>query len=250
MRQWLRAALKDEWDGIGRISRDVRPADVATMANALVGLAAIVVAPTDAVLAAHLILLGILLDGVDGALARAFGGGPLGGFLDSLADLITFGAAPAVLLAAGWGWLGAAVMLLAVMMRLARFEALRERRPMRYFSGLSSPGGALVVAAAVLATDAFAFPAWAPVVAGLVAGPLMVSRVRYPKLRGWLGIVGGGLIFAVVGIAAIGYMSDLNGALALAPVHGWALALMAAFMAFYLLAGPFYVLARIGPGGT
>ena len=71
-------------------------ADVVTLANAVIGFAAIVVASTDPELAARLILLAAVADGVDGVLARAFGGSEVGPYLDSLADVPSFALAPAV----------------------------------------------------------------------------------------------------------------------------------------------------------
>jgi len=75
------------------------PADAVTVANAAVGLIAAVVAATDAALAARLILLSAVADGLDGVLARRFGGTAVGPHLDSLADVASFGVAPALLLA-------------------------------------------------------------------------------------------------------------------------------------------------------
>ncbi|MGB1585445.1 MAG: CDP-alcohol phosphatidyltransferase family protein [Thermoplasmatota archaeon] len=235
LKAYLNAALRDEWDGLERITRDIRPADVVTMSNAVVGLIAILVAREDPTLAGILILVGILLDGADGAVARlGGGGGPLGGFLDALSDVVTFAVAPAVLLASvefqpATVAVGA-FFLVAVTLRLARFEALRETKDSRYFSGLSSPGGALLIVSAVLLRLDVT---WLLAV-GAVSGLLMISRIRYPKLRGWLGIVAVLLILATV----IGHIVDSGDI----PVWG-----MLGFMAFYVLAGPFYVLARIGP---
>ncbi len=240
VRSITRAALRDEWDGLDRITRDVRPADIVTLANALTGLAAIVMAANQNFVGASLlVLLGILLDGADGAVARlGYGNGPLGGFLDSLADVITFAIAPATILATNpalgptWVvWAAAGFYVVCVVMRLARFEALREAAPRRYFSGMSSPGGAL----AVVAIQLVAAPSWLVVSLVVFTGVLMVSRVRYPKLRGVLGVVAVLVILAVLATWR------------LPAWHDWAVLGMIAFMAFYLLAGPYYVLVRVGP---
>lgn len=239
MRKTWRAAWRDEWDGLQRITRDIRPADIATMANALVGMVAIITAARgDVTLAANLILVGILLDGVDGAIARLTGGGPLGGFLDTLADTITFAVAPAVIVVLGldaplWAALAVAgFFLVCVMLRLARFEALREKKHMAYFSGMSSPGGALVVAACILA----GLPPSTTLALTVVAGTFMISRIRYPKLRGWLGLTGVAIIAAML-VTAWQW-----------PAQQSIVALgLIAFMALYLFAGPYYVLTRFGP---
>jgi CDP-diacylglycerol--serine O-phosphatidyltransferase len=72
-------------------------ADVATVANAALGFVAAAVATVDVHLAARLVLLAAIADGVDGVLARAYGGSEVGPLLDSLADVASFGVAPAVL---------------------------------------------------------------------------------------------------------------------------------------------------------
>jgi CDP-diacylglycerol--serine O-phosphatidyltransferase len=72
-------------------------ADGVTIANAVLGLFAVIAAPTDPGLAARLILLAAVADGLDGVLARAYGHTPVGDVLDSLADVVSFGVAPALL---------------------------------------------------------------------------------------------------------------------------------------------------------
>ena len=215
------------------IAGDVRPADIITLLNALTGLGAIYLAATgDVHVAALLVLLGILLDGADGAVARlGGGGGPLGGHLDALSDVVTFAVAPATLLLSTFSltWtagLIAAWFLAAVLLRLARFESLRERKDPGYFVGLSSPGGALLVAGAVLLGG----PSMTLWVIGGVAGILMVSRQRYPKLRGWLGTVAVTLI--------LGVLAD---AIWTIP---YAVEAMMVFLVVYVLAGPLYIQSR------
>ncbi len=72
-------------------------ADAATVANAALGFAAAAVATVDVHLAARLLLLAAIADGIDGLLARVYGGSEVGPLLDSLADVASFGVAPAVL---------------------------------------------------------------------------------------------------------------------------------------------------------
>ncbi len=232
----LRAALRDEWDGLDRITRDIRPADWITLTNALAGfLAIILIARGEPAFASIFILAGILLDGADGAAARIWGGGPLGGFLDSLADVITFAIAPAALLAthpgldARWALPLAALFVLCGIMRLARFEALRETAPRLYFSGMSTPGAALSVTAVLL----IGVPSWLIAATAVVASVTMVSRIRYPKLRGGLGASSVAVLLLVLGTWTT-------------PWHHWAVWGMIAFMTTYLLFGPFYVLVKYG----
>jgi len=75
------------------------PADAVTVGNAALGFLAAVAATVDVGLAARLVLLGAIADGLDGVVARKYGGTEAGPYLDSLADVATFGVAPAFLVA-------------------------------------------------------------------------------------------------------------------------------------------------------
>ncbi|MFQ3283705.1 MAG: archaetidylserine synthase [Natronomonas sp.] len=72
-------------------------ADTVTATNAAIGFAAAATAAIDPGLAARLILLAAIADGLDGVVARRLGGTDVGPLLDSLADVASFGVAPAVL---------------------------------------------------------------------------------------------------------------------------------------------------------
>ncbi|MFC6754147.1 CDP-alcohol phosphatidyltransferase family protein, partial [Halorubrum tibetense] len=74
-------------------------ADAVTVANAAVGFLAVIAATVDVTLAARLILLAAIADGLDGVVARHRGSTPAGPYLDSLADVASFGVAPALLVA-------------------------------------------------------------------------------------------------------------------------------------------------------
>lgn len=73
-------------------------ADAVTVGNAMVGFAAVIVAPFDVTAAARLLLLAAILDGLDGVVARWRGGTAVGPYLDSLADVVSFAMAPAALI--------------------------------------------------------------------------------------------------------------------------------------------------------
>lgn len=75
-------------------------ADAVTIGNAAVGFLAVVAATVDISVAAKLVLLGSIADGLDGVVARKYGGTEAGPHLDSLADVATFGVAPAFVVAA------------------------------------------------------------------------------------------------------------------------------------------------------
>jgi len=145
--------------------------------------------------AAGAIFAAVALDTADGLAARRLSAvTAIGAELDSLADCINFGAAPALLLY--WhglhflgeaGWLIAGVYVLATAMRLARFN-VQSKEPgeaahMNRFLGLPSTGAAAGVLSADLAVNALFEPEKASViVAGtaLAASALMLSTLRVP----------------------------------------------------------------------
>ena len=99
-----------------------------------------------------------VLDGLDGRLARALNGtSRFGAELDSLADFIDFGVAPAMLLyfwtlssLQGAGWFAVMVYVVACALRLARFNVMIDdpKKPAwmgQFFTGMPSPAGAIVV---------------------------------------------------------------------------------------------------------
>ena len=105
-----------------------------------------------------LVLIAALLDGVDGRLARILKAtSRFGAQMDSLADIVNFGVAPALVLyaylldrAGSPGWIAALLFAIACGMRLARFNVLDEdkERPAwqgEYFVGVPAPAGAVVV---------------------------------------------------------------------------------------------------------
>lgn len=245
IRAYFHAALRDEWDGLDRINRDLRLADLFTIANFLMGLGALLLATQGYVrLAVELVLVGVILDGLDGAVARmGRGGGPLGGVLDTLADALTFVTTSAVVTffalsesVAGslryviiLGPLG--VYAVCGVLRLARFESLRDAgRTRHYFSGIPTPAAAVTLLSLVLVE---VHPGVLLAVA-LYLALLMVSRVRFPKLRGWSAATS---LLILLGVLATFNVPELQQSIA------WA---MLAFMVLYVLIGPFYVLSKFG----
>lgn len=147
--------------------------------------------------AAVAILFGMFFDGCDGRVARLTRTqSEFGVQLDSLADVITFGVAPAILL---FKWslepLGAGGIFIAGVyascgaLRLARFNVMagKEEGPSNYFTGLPIPLAAGMVVALVIAATRAAEPAAvAPLPAAiltLVLSYLMVSNVRYHSFK-------------------------------------------------------------------
>ena len=109
-------------------------------------------------MAIALVVVAALLDGVDGRLARALKAqSKFGAELDSLADFVNFGVAPAVIvfiwglggLPRGFGWIVALVFALATGLRLARFNTMidveKPKWQSEFFTGMPAPAGAITV---------------------------------------------------------------------------------------------------------
>ncbi|WP_104525601.1 CDP-diacylglycerol--serine O-phosphatidyltransferase [Blastococcus atacamensis] len=169
-----------------------------TLANMLCGFAAILVSIRgDHHLAAVLIGLSVLFDITDGAVARLVGAvTPFGLQFDSLADLVSFGLAPALLAFTlfsegtdGWdplGWVVCFLWVACAAIRLARFNTtIDPTADKRYFIGMPSPGAAGVVLASVFAFgDAMQGRdrLWVLLIVAVPA-LLMVSTVRFRSFR-------------------------------------------------------------------
>jgi CDP-diacylglycerol--serine O-phosphatidyltransferase len=145
--------------------------------------------------AAVFIGIAIVLDLLDGRIARLTGtSSEFGGELDSLADVISFGVAPAVLVYRWgfeatnprWGWVVAFVFVTCGTLRLARFNVQRHVVDSRYFVGLPIPAAAGQVAAVVYAMrERVTAPSIATLVllATISLGFLMVSTIRYRSFK-------------------------------------------------------------------
>lgn len=161
--------------------------------------------------AAYLVFLAMLFDALDGRLARfARHTTDFGGQLDSLADVISFGAAPAFvalrlfklegpdlpLILSRLVWAAAAMYVSCAAVRLARFNVSNKHGEQHHFSflGLPSPGAAGTVAALILMQQELLRES-SPVLQRLASlcthalpilvlatGLLMVSKLRYPHL--------------------------------------------------------------------
>lgn len=162
-----------------------------TVANMFCGWACIVYAMRgDFVTAAPFIGFAMVLDLLDGRIARATGAtSDFGVEFDSLADIVSFGVAPATLVFA-WGleplgrlgWAVGFLWLTAVAVRLARFNIQGKEGDKVCFVGLPSPAAAGVPAATVFAVpEGFTEPVTAFGALGIVFLPalLMVSRLRF-----------------------------------------------------------------------
>jgi CDP-diacylglycerol---serine O-phosphatidyltransferase len=207
---------------------------MATLGNAICGFGAMYVAAFDLsnvgpdpwakwlmlhkfVAAAYLIFVAMIFDALDGRLARfTRHTTDFGGQLDSLADAVSFGAAPAfiaLLLFKNEGptlpfvvtrliWAIGALYFSCAAIRLARFNVSNEHGEQHHFSflGLPSPGAAAVVAAFILMQQDLRWDVntgWSNALSNvciyllplvvLFSGLLMVSAIRYPHVvNRWL----------------------------------------------------------------
>ena len=148
------------------------------------------------------VFVAMLFDTLDGRIARltrtesAFGKE-----YDSLADMVAFGLAPAIV-AYQWGvvriaefghhwgrfgWLACFFYAVAAALRLARFNARAASADKRYFEGLPSPSAAAIVAAFVWFVSDWQEPGLTGLILAFVvtasAGALMVSRFGYPSFK-------------------------------------------------------------------
>jgi CDP-diacylglycerol--serine O-phosphatidyltransferase len=126
-----------------------------TTGNLFAGFYAIVMALNDQFAAAAIaIFVAMLLDSLDGRVARMTNTqSAFGEQYDSLADVISFGAAPAVVVYSwalkgmgNWGWLAAFIYVAGAALRLARFNTNIGVVDKRFFQGLPSPAAAALVA--------------------------------------------------------------------------------------------------------
>jgi len=108
-------------------------------------------------LAAIAIFIAMVMDGLDGRVARlTHTQSAFGAEYDSLSDMVSFGVAPALVLYV-WalkpmgklGWIGAFIYCAGAALRLARFNTKLDESDKRYFQGLPSPAAAALLAGLV-----------------------------------------------------------------------------------------------------
>jgi CDP-diacylglycerol---serine O-phosphatidyltransferase len=144
------------------------------------------------------IFIAMLWDGLDGRVARLTNTqSEFGEQYDSMADMVSFGVAPALLMyfylfegLGKIGWIGAFVYVAAGSLRLARFNTQIGVQDKRYFQGLPSPAAAALIAGLVWAKEMMGssvyddqfliIGSWIILVS---AGILMVSNIRYYSFK-------------------------------------------------------------------
>jgi len=144
--------------------------------------------------AAIAIFVSMILDGLDGRVARITNTqSAFGAEFDSLADMVAFGVAPALVAftlnlqtLGNLGWIATFIYVAGAALRLARFNTQIGSVDKRYFVGLPSPSAAAVVAGFVWATHSFDQTRWLTLLTMLVVagvGVLMVSNVLYYSFK-------------------------------------------------------------------
>jgi CDP-diacylglycerol---serine O-phosphatidyltransferase len=144
--------------------------------------------------AAYLVIVAAVLDALDGRIARLTNSASeFGEEYDSLADLVSFGVAPAVL-AYSWGlsdfhrlgWVTSFLFVVCGSMRLARFNIQTKVVDKRYFVGLPIPAAAATIVTLVLATpDRLVSRVWMAglLVLTVIVSYLMISTIRYRSFK-------------------------------------------------------------------
>ena len=152
--------------------------------------------------AAVAVFIAMILDGADGRVARWTNTtSEFGAQYDSLADLVSFGVAPAVVIyqwalvhmaleSAAWckvGWMAAFIYVACGALRLARFNVQIEEVDKRYFIGLPSPASAAIMVGMVWFFQDLDVTGRSVQIPALImtigAGLLMVSNVQYTSFK-------------------------------------------------------------------
>ncbi len=193
---------------------EIMEQDAATIVNLLFGTLGILFLveayKQNTSIAAAFVLICVLADGADGYLARTRGQGSLGFQLDSLADFISFGLLPSILIyyvvrdVTGNRNIFFLIFIISFvytvsgMLRLARYNIAPQDTS---FYGLPITAGGLIVALYILA----GLPPIGLLLVALILSGLMVSEIKYPKIRNTLTLaVVGALLIVILVLYAIG----------------------------------------------
>jgi archaetidylserine synthase len=163
-------------------------ADLITLLNAVLGFLSLLTAFSGQLqLAASLIFLGLLADGLDGIVARRLGNGRIGEFLEPMADLISLSVAPLVLFYMVYDdvltsqlslhvLVGGVLVfsLLCSIIRLSSFSLLKEKS---FFVGLPTSASALFLVVLVFLRPTI----WYVIPVLLLLSLAMISSIRFPK---------------------------------------------------------------------
>ena len=224
---------------------------VFTMGNLFCGFVSIMSSfDGQAVQACWFIILAFFLDGLDGFVARMSHSDSLFGIeLDSLADLISFGVAPAMIFytfkfkgLGKWGWVLGFIFVMCGAFRLARFNVTSRDGPRAHFQGLPIPAAAAALIGYTLAS----YHLWGElryvkflVTLILICSALMVSDVEFEKRPNSFRRIKDRIKWGYVAL----------GAMALLSVHELAIFPLVAVYILYGLAHEAIVLVRSGLAG-
>lgn len=141
------------------------------------------------------IFIALIMDGLDGKIARwTHAQSNMGAQLDSLADMVSFGVAPAMIMYS-WslsvlgklGWLVAFVYMVCTSLRLARFNSEDQGDDKRYFFGLNTPSSAALVASVIWTLTSYHVDGFAlaipMVIFMFLLSVLKVSTIRYRSFK-------------------------------------------------------------------
>ena len=206
------------------ISKLVRIPDLVSLLNSFLGFSAVLFAFQGRVTASvTLIFLAAVVDGVDGFLARKMGPGPLGINLDSLADAVSFGVAPAVLAWSIFGspfWILGGVYLICGILRLARFNVAPKGE--KHFNGFPIPAAAMIISISFL----LSIPVLSAILM-IILSAFMISDVPYPKCKDYR------IVFFALAVVAAALVSWYCGTISL---FAWAIFSMLIVYLLYPLA--------------
>ena len=144
---------------------------------------------------AKAIFIAMILDALDGRVARlTHTQSAFGAEYDSLSDMVSFGAAPALVMYSWalqglgrWGWVAAFIYCAGAALRLARFNTQLDVADKRYFTGIPSPAAGALVAGLVWVLHDYEVPgrqvSWYAWGVTVFAGVTMVSNVRYYSFK-------------------------------------------------------------------
>ncbi|MBN2599838.1 MAG: CDP-alcohol phosphatidyltransferase family protein [Candidatus Thermoplasmatota archaeon] len=208
-------------------------ADIVTLFNATLGfLALLLVFSHQFSLAASLILLGLLADGLDGMIARRLGTGKIGEYLEPLADMISLSIAPLTLIYVTYyersvlepstHLLFGIVLVFSLICSLIRLSSFSLLKKKRFFVGLPTSASAMfLVVLSYLIVEL-----WYLLAVIVVLSFGMVSSIRFPKLGLKVNLVAA--VFILITILFQGRYNNT------APL------LLLAALLFYVIVGPIY----------
>ena len=156
----------------------------------------------DFIAASIAILVAMVLDGLDGRIARFTNTQTsFGEYYDSLSDMICFGLSPAILVYI-WSsslfelftwqsnkipWILCFIYIASAAIRLARFNSKSQAQDKKYFIGLASPAAAAVIITFIWMTESSSFTTdtskWISLVGLLLLSFLMISNITYYSFK-------------------------------------------------------------------